>query len=284
MTLNYKVKEMRKIPLKDLVIGKGQVRKRHVSKDISELAESIKAVGQLNPIVVCPHAEQPGKFEIIIGQRRFLAIKSLGQDNIWAAIMDRPMTEAEVLVLSLTASSMRQKVTKADIIDVCTLLYRLYGDIKIIAQKTGLPPNKIRDYIKYDSLIPELKKLVDSGGVDIQTALRAQEALEKAGEVKPDVAVTLTKKLKEMIGAQQKKVAQKVASGVATTVEEINELIEDVKKRPTLVELSVVLDQETSEAIVDYAKGQGMKQEDVIQSLIRDILKSMGYLELKDEE
>ncbi len=70
------VKEMRKIPLKDLVIGKGQVRKRHVSKDISELAESIKAVGQLNPIVVCPHAEQPGKFEIIIGQRRFLAIKS----------------------------------------------------------------------------------------------------------------------------------------------------------------------------------------------------------------
>ena len=73
-----KIKTVRDIPLDDLVIGKAQVRKRDVGKDIDELAESIRVVGLLEPIVVAP-ADKPGKFEIITGQRRFLAHQLLGR-------------------------------------------------------------------------------------------------------------------------------------------------------------------------------------------------------------
>ena len=62
------IREVREIPLDDLVIGKAQVRKRDVAKDIDELAESIRVTGLLEPIVVAP-ADKPGKFEIITGQR-----------------------------------------------------------------------------------------------------------------------------------------------------------------------------------------------------------------------
>ena len=41
------IKEVKPLPLKDLVIGKGQVRLRDVKKDVTELADSIGKVGPL---------------------------------------------------------------------------------------------------------------------------------------------------------------------------------------------------------------------------------------------
>ena len=75
-----RVTKVIEIPLVDLVIGKGQVRLTDVGKDIDELAESISKVGLLEPIVVCPTA-QAGKYEILTGQRRFLAHKKLGRET-----------------------------------------------------------------------------------------------------------------------------------------------------------------------------------------------------------
>ena len=275
---------MKKVSLKDLVIGKGHIRKVHVEKEITELADSIKTIGQLHPIVICPSADQPGKFEIIIGQRRFLAIYSLGRDDIFAVILNRSLTEEEAKILAISESQTRQLVSKADIIDACTALYRVYGDIKVVAEKTGLPPSKIRDYVKYDSLSTELKVLVDKGGVDMITALRAQKAIEMVGEVEPDVKVALATKMQGMIGAQQEKLAKEVASGAATTVNEIDALIKEIKKTPTHVELRIVLDQATIEAIDNYAKGEKVKSENVIQSLIMNALQSEGNLGMNGEE
>ena len=64
--------DFKEIPLDDLVIGLGQVRTRDVAKEVDELADSISQVGLLEPIVVCS-TEVEGKYEIVTGQRRFLA-------------------------------------------------------------------------------------------------------------------------------------------------------------------------------------------------------------------
>ena len=60
------------IPLNQLEIGKSQVRLSDVGKGIEELADSIKKVGLLEPIVVGPQNSN-GKYEIILGQRRFFS-------------------------------------------------------------------------------------------------------------------------------------------------------------------------------------------------------------------
>jgi ParB-like chromosome segregation protein Spo0J len=61
------IKEVREIPLSDLEIGKGQVRLRDVGKEIDELADSIRKVGLLEPIVVC-EGGMPGKRLIPLSQ------------------------------------------------------------------------------------------------------------------------------------------------------------------------------------------------------------------------
>jgi len=283
MAYDYNIVAVKKVPLKDLVIGKGQARKTHVSRELNELADSIRTIGQIHPIVVCESTLLPGKLEILTGQRRFLACQELGQKDIWATILDRPVPEEEAKVISFAENLIKADLPKQDVIDMCTHFWKIYGDVKIIAEKTGLPPNKVRDNIKYISLITELRELVDSGNVDQNTALRTQKALEAVGEVDPKIAVPLAKKLQGCIGTQQDKIVQEVASGAATTVEEIDEVIDSVKKGPTLVDLRIKLFPEQNKALTNYAKGEGMKREDAAQSLIMESLMSKGFLEELEE-
>ena len=283
MAYDYKIMAVKELPLKDLLIGKGQARKTHVSRELTELADSIRTIGQLHPIVVCQSSTMPRKYEILTGQRRYLACLELGKEDIWATILDRPVPEEEAKVISFAENIIKTDLPKEDVIDMCTYLWKIYGDHKIIAAKTGLPPDKVRENVKYISLIPELREVVDSGTVEQNTALRAQKALETVGEVAPAVAVPVAKKIQGCIGAVQAKVVQQVASGAATTAEEIDGLIEVIKTGPTLVDLRLKLFPEQDKALGRYAKGDGLKREDAAQSLIMDSLVNKGFLEEPEE-
>jgi ParB family chromosome partitioning protein len=105
------------------VIGEAQVRLRDVGKEIDELAESISKIGLLEPIVVY-EAETPGKFEIVTGQRRFLAHQELKKPTIMAAILDGKVDEAEAKVISVTENLVRRDLNSNDLIDTCTYLYK----------------------------------------------------------------------------------------------------------------------------------------------------------------
>ena len=156
-----KIKGIKDIPLEDLVIGKGQVRVRDVGKEIDELADSISKVGLLEPIVVCP-AEKAGKFQILTGQRRFLAHQQLRKKTIMALILDEPVDEMSAKALSLTENLIRRDLNSRDLIDACTALYKKYGSVQAVADETGLPHYKVAQYVKYERLPKELRALVDA--------------------------------------------------------------------------------------------------------------------------
>ena len=101
--------DIKQIPLGDLELGQSQPRTRDVRKGISELVDSIRKVGQLEPIVVCP-GSKPDKYEILIGQRRFLACKEVGVPTIWAAILDERVDETAAKVIFFNANLMRRHV------------------------------------------------------------------------------------------------------------------------------------------------------------------------------
>src|SRR4051812_26903198 len=200
-------KEVRDIPLDDLVIGKGQVRTRDIQKGIDELAESIRVQGLLEPIVVC-EAHKKGKYEILAGQRRFLACKEIGMKTIEAIVREKK-DETHAKVVSLTENLMRRDVTQKEKIDACTDLYKKYGTIKNVVEATGLPAREVSQFVKYDRLVPKLQKMVDTGEVDIKVALRAQDAAAAGGE-EPNAneAIKLAKEMASMAGIQQKKVVK----------------------------------------------------------------------------
>ena len=155
-----KIVEYREIPLDDLTIGMLQARVQDIGKGIEDLAESIKVQGLLQPIVVCP-AREAGRWEILTGQRRFLAHKKLKRASITAAVLDERVEQREAKAISITENLIRRKLSGRELKDGILYLYNVYGSIKDVVETTGLPYTAVRDYVKYPRLLPELKAMVN---------------------------------------------------------------------------------------------------------------------------
>lgn len=268
------ISEVRSIPLDQLEIGKAQARIRDVGKDIDELAESIKKIGLLEPIVVAP--TESGTFEILTGQRRFLAHQRLGETEILCAVLDKAVDETEAKAISLIENLMRRDLNRLDLIDACTWLYKKYGTVKAVAEATGIPQPRVAEYVKYDRLLPELKGLVDAGEVHLKAALRAQDAATSRASTEPDPeeAVKLAKEMSGMSGVQAKKLVKDAADRPDTSTDE---LIEDAKTGGKITQIIVTLSGNTHAQLQRYATDEDTSQDDAAAQLIEEALSGKGY-------
>ena len=91
-------REIREIPLTELDPNPGQPRKEFDSNKLSELAQSIREHGLLQPILVYPNGL---RFTIIAGERRFRAVSLAGLDTISCIVLEecdnRAMTEKALI-------------------------------------------------------------------------------------------------------------------------------------------------------------------------------------------
>ena len=70
------------VPINDLLKNKFQPRKIFDEDKLNDLTKSIAERGILQPIIVRDHAQQDGKYEIIAGERRWLAAKKAGLTEV----------------------------------------------------------------------------------------------------------------------------------------------------------------------------------------------------------
>ncbi|MHB1776153.1 MAG: ParB/RepB/Spo0J family partition protein [Acidimicrobiales bacterium] len=277
-----KVIEYREIPLDQLDIGQSQVRLHGTNRGIEELAESIAKQGLLQPILVAP-TEATDRYEILIGQRRFMAHQVLSEGGrlqaptIMAAVIDEPVEAAEAKAISLTENLLREGLSASDKIDACTYLYNKYGSIKLVAEVTGIPYNEVSENVKYVQLLEPLKQLVDSGDVKVKTALKAQRIAERGGgAVDTEAAIELAKEMSGMSGAQQKKIQERASE--APTMD-ASELIEDAKTGSKITQILVTLTSRSHAELQRYSEEQGTTQDEAAGSLIESGLAQAGYLE-----
>ncbi len=271
-----KIVEYRDIPLDSLVIGKGQVRTQEPGKGIDDLARSIEVQGLLQPIVVCA-AQEDGRWEILTGQRRFLAHKYLRRNVISAAVLDDRVDAGQAKAISITENLIRRKLSGKELKDGILFLYKMYGSIKDVAEATGLPKREVQAYVKYPRLISELKKLVDDQLVDINAALKAQDASSDAkGEPDAEVAVTLAKELNQMSNVQRERVTKEHENHPDMPVDE---LIERAKTSSKVVQIIATVSQSTHEAVQRFAREEDSNQDDAVVTLIEEALISRGFLE-----
>ena len=268
-----KILEFKEIPLGDLEISKSQVRLSDIHTGIDELADSIGKVGLLEPIVVAPPGPS-GKYEIILGQRRFLAHQELGLEKITAGILSQRIEEIEAKVLSVTENLVRRELNRKDLIDVCTYLYKQYGSIKDVADETGLPAQRVSEYVKYDRLAPELKELVDDGDVELKTALRAQDAAAVWDNSNSEEAVKLAKEMSPMSGVQQKKIQQELKEDPTASVDEV---IEQAKSGGRVTQIAVTLGQQVHTSLRRFAEEEGTSTVEAAAQLIENGLSRNGY-------
>ena len=89
------------LPLSEMVPGMYQPRTRMDEGALYELAESIKAQGIMQPILVRRLTEgaNAGKYEIIAGERRSRAAKLAGLDTVPVLVRDVPNEAAAAMAL-----------------------------------------------------------------------------------------------------------------------------------------------------------------------------------------
>ena len=264
-----KIVEYKDIPLDDLKISKGQARLQDVVKEIDGLAESIRVQGLLQPIVVC-QAREADKWEILTGQRRFLAHRILKLESITAAILDERVEEHEAKAISITENLIRRKLSGKDLIDGVTYLYKMYDNAKAVADATGLPYQDVLKYVKYPRLSQELKEMVDTGQVDVKVALKAEDAAtDDNGVVDVEAAATLAQEMETMTGPQQEKLAQERKKNPDRPIDDV---IEDARTGSKVVQVVATVTQETHTALQQFAKAEGIKQDEAAATLLVEAL------------
>ena len=80
--------ETSKVAIKDIVRNKFQPRKNFDKIHLEELSNSIKERGVVQPIIVRKSNQSSGKYEIIAGERRWLASQNAGLHEIPAVIVE----------------------------------------------------------------------------------------------------------------------------------------------------------------------------------------------------
>ena len=271
-----KIVEYKEIPMDDLVIGKGQVRTRYAD-GIDELANSIRVQGLLQPIVVCESIERSGKWEILTGQRRFLANKRLNKQTITAAVLDTHVDQETAKAISITENLIRRKLSGKELIDGVTYLYNVYGTQKAVVDATGLPAHAVKDYVKYPRLIPVLKELVDSGTVDVNAALKAQDSapVQDNGAPDPDFAERLAREFNPMSGPQRKNAVKELEKDPNKPIDDV---IEAAKSGAKVIQVTATITQGTHTALRRFASNEGVPQDEAAALLIEYALMSEGLL------
>lgn len=273
---DYKVLRTLELPVRDITIGKWQERKRNVNKNVDELAENMKGLGQLQSILVYEYPERPGKYEVLTGQRRVMAAMLLGWSTIRADVLDRAVSDEEAQAISVAENEMRLQVNKADLIERVRAWYAIYGDVKIVAEKTFFSQKRIREILKFDTLSAELKDLVTKGEVDLGTAARVEKASAVTGEENPELKVTLAKKMKGLVLGKQDTLARAVESGQVGSVGDIDTVITAINKQKQPVELIIKLDEDHNSLLNKYANSETLSRERAAETLIVESLDQLN--------
>lgn len=127
------------VELNKLKINTNQPRKYFDNEKISELAESIKQHGIIQPILV----NKDGKFfNIVAGERRFRAAKLLGLEKV--PVIEMNLDDKEILEISLIENIQRQDLNA---IEEAKAYKQLLTEFKIVQEELSTRIGKSRTAI-----------------------------------------------------------------------------------------------------------------------------------------
>ena len=134
--------ETNKIAIKDLTRNKFQPRKHFSKESLEELTNSIKEQGVIQPIVVRPNKSLQGQYEIITGERRWLASQNAGLHEVPVVILD--VDDIKSLEFAIVENVQRQDLNP---IEEARGYQRLVDDFNYNQEKLSKFIGKSRSYI-----------------------------------------------------------------------------------------------------------------------------------------
>ena len=131
-----------KVSIKDIKRNKFQPRKYFSKESLDELTNSIKEQGVIQPIVVRPDQSEESKYEIIAGERRWLASQNAGLHEVPVVILN--IDDAKSLEFAIVENVQRQDLNP---IEEARGYQKLVDDFDYKQEKLSQFIGKSRSYI-----------------------------------------------------------------------------------------------------------------------------------------
>lgn len=156
--------ELQTLPIQSIVPGKYQPRRHWNNEALEELAESIKAQGLIQPVVV--RSIGPNKYELIAGERRWRAAQKARLKDLPALV--KVVDEQAVPAMALIENIQRQDLTPLEEADA---LKRLIDDFDLTHQQAadavGRSRAAVSNLLRLIDLPDAIRKLMDDGKLEM---------------------------------------------------------------------------------------------------------------------
>lgn len=196
---------LERLPLGQLSRGKYQPRRDIQPEALEELADSIRAQGVMQPIVVRPIGQD--RYEIVAGERRWRAAQLAELDVIPAVIRD--VSDEVALALALIENIQRENLNA---IEEALALKRLGDEFELTQQQmadaVGKSRTQVANLLRLLALDNEVQTLLERGDLDMGHAralltLNSAQQRQVAHEVvNNDLTVRATEALVKKVQSQ----------------------------------------------------------------------------------
>ena len=224
-----------KLSLDVMVAGVYQPRTRMDEGSLYELAESIKAQGIMQPILVrrLTAGTNAGKYEIIAGERRFRAAKLAGLSEVPVLVRDVP--DQAAAAMALIENMQREDLNPLEEAQGLQRLIKEFGlTHEDAAQAVGRSRSAASNLLRLLNLADPVQTMLMAGDLDMGHA-RALLSLDKAAQITAanqisakKLSVREAESLAKKIGAEFSLVAQKPKKEKSRDLKRVEEELADL--------------------------------------------------------
>ena len=179
------IDDIRRLPIDLLDPNPFQPRMNFDEDMLGDLAESIRTQGVLQPILVRPHTDVPGRYQIIAGERRWRAAGMSGLHEI--PVICRELTDVESAAAALIENLQRENLNP---IEEAEGYQRLIQNFGLTHEQLGTAVSKSRGHVgnivRLLTLPETVREAVRKGALSLGHA-RAMLTLPDAARVAADV-------------------------------------------------------------------------------------------------
>jgi ParB family chromosome partitioning protein len=223
------------LPLSQMVAGMYQPRTRMDEGALYELAESIKAQGIMQPILVRQLHDGPnaGKYEIIAGERRSRAAKLAGLDTVPVLVRNVPNEAAAAM--ALIENIQREDLNPLEEAQGLQRLIKEFGlTHELAAQAVGRSRSAASNLLRLLNLADPVQSMLMAGDIDMGHA-RALLALDRGTQITAanqisakKMSVREAENLVKKLGAEFNLMPQKPKSEKSRDIKRIEEELSDL--------------------------------------------------------
>jgi ParB family transcriptional regulator, chromosome partitioning protein len=148
--------QIREVPVGKILPNPAQPRLSYDEESLTELADSIREHGVLQPILVRPSGAQ---FELIAGERRWRASRMADRETIPAIVVD--FDEVTALEVSIIENLQREDVSPLEEAAMFRKMTEAFGySVRQLAQKVGKDKGYVENRLRLADAPPDIRELV----------------------------------------------------------------------------------------------------------------------------